>query len=132
MSSPEAYYNQLSKFDGMMLEVSTADEAKAMLKSCREYQKQLRQLKKEANLDIKAIREHNRNLIAEASRKQHFVVGSLFGRKTAGSLRADNKRALAAQRDDAIRPYQNIKLTIDDIINQLDQAKARCQELIDE
>ena len=54
MSSPEAYYNQLSKFDGMMLEVSTADEAKAMLKSCREYQKQLRQLKKEANLDIKA------------------------------------------------------------------------------
>ena len=132
MPSPKAYYDQLSKLSGIMLEASTADEAKTVLKDCREHQKRLRQLKKEINLDIKAVREHYRQLTAEASRKQHFITGSIFGRKTAGSMRADDKRALAAERDDSIRPYQELKLTIDAVIHQFDQAKAHCQKLIDE
>ncbi len=130
MASAKEYENYVAQFDGIAFKVDTLEEARSGLTTCRGYQKKLRLAKKEVNLQIKMLRSHYRELGANAGRKNHLVFGALFGRKASGSLRADSKRAIASQRDSAVRPYEVVKLEIDRLMLELDQVKVRLQDAI--
>ena len=134
MSSPDRYRRQIKDLglDRMRIKASTIAEAKEFLREIRRLQKELRQIKRNINLDIKAYRAEYRRRSSSAASTSSAVL-SLFGkRRTAGRLRAEEKRRLARERDRAIAPYESLKLTIDDLIVQLDSAKDQLQIFIEQ
>lgn len=129
-SAPE--YERAVKAHNLNLSISTVADAKATLKDLTQSQKALRQLKKEITLDIKTIRVGYADRMVGAGATASGVF-TLFGqRKTAGSIRADAKRRLKAEQDRQIAPYEQVKLMIDDMINQMDRAKIQLQNYIAE
>lgn len=126
MTSISEYTHQIENIDiSEKLEqtISTSAEAKELLKLCRDYQKQLRQIKKSVGLDIKSIRVEYKDKIVNAG----SVLGgafSLFGKRgMGGSIRADAKRGMTKERDSVISPYEELKLVIDNYIHGIDDAK---------
>ena len=105
-------------------------EAQAVKKDCISYQRDLRQIKKAINLEIKEIRAGYRDKIANAG---SIVDGafSLFGKRgLGGSIRADSKRAMTQERNNVIAPYENLKLIIDNYIHSIDNAKKEIDDFI--
>jgi hypothetical protein len=116
MASADEYRQQLKAqdLDRMEISDSTLDEAQKTLADVRNSQKQLRHIKSLINLDMKTIRADYRQKMSTAASTSSTVV-SLFGkRKLAGSLRAEEKRRLAGQRDRVLEPHQAVKLMIDE------------------
>lgn len=133
MASPEQYWHRIKELglDHMEIQVSTVSEAKETLKHIRKLQKELRQIKKNINLDMKAIRALYSQKISTAASTTSGIL-SLFGkRKLAGQLRADERRRLRMERDRTLQPYESLKLTIDDLLIQMDAAKERLQMFIE-
>lgn len=131
MRSAPDYERAVKAYD-KELTISTVADAKAMLKELSASQKGLRQLKKEITLDIKTIRAGYADKMAGAGSAASGVF-TLFGqRKTAGSIRADAKRRLKSEQDRQIAPYEQVKLMIDNMINQMDRAKIQLQNYIAE
>jgi hypothetical protein len=60
---------------------------------------------------------------AREASKQHLVVSAFGGRKWAGRMRAENKRQISAEKSQAVAPYRQLKLSIDDAIRQVTSAK---------
>jgi len=87
----------------------------------------LSEMKRNVNLEMKTIRSAYRERMSTAASTSAGIV-TLFGkRKLAGQLRADEKRRLSRERDKALRPYENVKLTIDDLLVQMDSAKTKLE-----
>lgn len=134
MTAPKEYRRQISELglDHMEILVSSLAESKAALTKVRSLQKQLRQIKRNINLDMKAIRAEYRQRVSTAAAGSSAIL-SLFGkRKLAGQMRAGEKRRLNAERDRKLAPYEDLKLTIDDLLVQMDAAKVRLGNLIEE
>ena len=61
MALPDEYMSQISELglrEDMVIEAHTVPEAKSALREIRNLQRQLRQTKRNVNLDMKAIRAH--------------------------------------------------------------------------
>jgi len=106
----------------------TKEEAKQQLAEIRLLQKKLRQTKREINADIKEIRADYRAKIAR-------VRPSLF----AGSKKTDQRRDVARQKrslreeqDETIAPYDQLKLSIDNILLTLDKTKLETQTWLEQ
>ena len=116
------------------LSISSVDEAKLAHKRMVQQQKQLRQIKKEINQDMKNIRaaykEASDNVQPSASSS---IFGGLFGKKgyAKGNV-AQQRRDLRQRRDGTLEPYNQAKLTIDDLLIQMDGAKLSIKNYIDE
>lgn len=109
-------------------EFNTPNEAKQVLTGIRMKQKQLQQVKKMLSMEIKAIQQSYRNEVAKV---QPSSLLSLFGGKgKAKSLAADQKRQIARSRDKAISPYEELKLTIDNILMRMDGLKMQVEMYI--
>jgi hypothetical protein len=116
--------------DGRLrLEISTGDpkEAKAISSRLVQQQKQLRQIKKEIALDMKAIRVHYK---AEAASVEASLFTTIFGGSRNNA--ANKRRAVNAQRDRTLYPYEAAKNTIDDLLTQMDGAKLKIKEWLSE
>ncbi len=134
MASAQEYRRQIKNLGLERLEIqaSSSTEAKEVLRKLRALQKELRQIKKNINLDMKGIRAVYQQRMSTAAATSSTVV-SLFGkRKLAGQLRADEKRRLRMERDRKLQPYESIKLAIDGILTQIDNAKIKLQAFIEE
>jgi hypothetical protein len=137
VATPDDYRRRLADMGllgkgGLEIKATTAAEAKQVLPQLRQLQADLRALKKEINLDIKQIRMNYQQQMPNAGAGASAVF-SIFGkRKVAGSIRADSKRQLAAQRDQEIGGYERVKATIDDLLLQIDRAKLTIQQYITE
>jgi hypothetical protein len=116
----------------MEISASSISEAKEALSLARDAQKQLRGLKREVNQDMKAIRAEYRQKSANAASGTSAVLTIAGKKKLAGQARADAKRRLRRERDAVLKPYEDVKLVIDDMIDQLDGAKTQLQAFIDE
>ena len=81
---------------------------------------------------MKQIRAIYKDRIANAGSGMSTAFRVFGKRKLAGSISADAKRAERAERDRTLAPYDNIKHTIDDVIHQLDDAKFRLEQYIEE
>ncbi len=134
MASPDEYLRQIKELglERMEITVSSIVEAKDTLKRIRGIQAELRQIKRKTNLDMKTIRAEYRQKMSTAALTSSAIVGLLGKRKLAGQMRADEKRRLRMQRDRTLQPYESIKLTIDDLLIQMDSAKAQLQAFIEE
>lgn len=117
--------------DGMEISASSVAEAKSALSRVRNLQKQLRQIKRNVNLDMKTIRAEYQQKMSTAASTSSGIL-TLFGqRKMAGTIRADQKRRLGQERDRALQPYQSINLQIDHLLVQLDSVKLQIDEFIE-
>lgn len=85
--------------------------------------KELRNMKLEINREIKAIRYDYKIEYDRISNSNHFIAGWLFGRSTPGKIRAERKRHLKLQLQNEIRPFEDLKFTIDDVIHQIQEHK---------
>jgi len=121
------------EFDNGQLKLSlswdTVDEAMLLKKKIINQQKQLRQIKREINLDMKNIRASYK----QASDNVQPSFLSVFASRGASKKSvADQRRKLRAKRDRELEPYNNTKLTIDNILLQLDGAKLSLTEYIND
>jgi len=131
MADPEYYLNRVKALE-FSVSASSVDEAKRVKKQVTQTQKQLRQLKKEINLDMKNIRAHFKERTASAGSTSSGLL-SIFGkRKTAGTMRAHAKRGVAKERDNALQPYERLKLHIDNLLLKADAAKDTLDDYIQE
>jgi hypothetical protein len=132
MASPEDYRQQVSDLglDHMQIGASSLAEGKDALANVRRLQKELRQIKRNINLEMKTIRAQYKPKIAEAGTTGW--TGLLAMGRGGGRLRASEKRRVRAERDSRLAPYDQVKLTIDDLLVQMDGAKLQLQDFIEE
>ena len=124
MTSPEEYLSRLQEMgvDDITIAINTLDEARSTLTYLNALRKQLLQVKREVNADMKTIRaEYAQKLSTAGTGSEAFgqLMGT-FGVKGAKG-RGKSSRAYARQnvRDKqakALKPYEDIKLFIDDLI----------------
>lgn len=106
----------------------TSREAKQQLAQLRQLQKRLRQVKREIGGEIKEIRAHYKAKVSQ-------VGPSIF----AGSKKTDQRRDVARQKrhlreeqDQSIAPYDQLRLGIDNILLELDEAKLEIQNWLEQ
>jgi len=103
---------------------NTIPEAKQHLAAIRQMQKELRQVKRDLNVEMKAIRTRYK---MRMDRAQAGVLASLAGRGAARRSQANKRRRLCEERDRTLAPYDSVKLAIDDALTQLDRIKLELQ-----
>jgi rRNA maturation endonuclease Nob1 len=132
--SAEDYRQEIAElgFDRMTIEVSSVTEAKQALAKVRAAQKELRQIKRNINMDMKIIRADYSERMATAGAGTSTLMGLFGQRRAAGQLRADAKRRLRAERDATLAPYDEVKLMIDDLLVQMDSAKLQLTGFIED
>lgn len=134
MASPKEYQAQIGALGlhELRFTASSVAEAKQELARCRKLQSELRQVKKSLNLEIKSIRVSYQDHVANAGELTGGLF-SLFGKRgVAGRVRAEAKRGARRDRDAAIASYRDLKISIDELIHQLDSAKDEFQSYIEE
>jgi F0F1-type ATP synthase membrane subunit b/b' len=132
MASAEEYRQQVSDLglDHMEIGASSLAEGKAALADVRRLQKELRQIKRNVNLEMKTVRTQYKARIAAAGTSGW--TGLLAMGRGGSRYRASEKRRVRAERDSKLAPYDEVKLTIDDLLVQMDGAKLQLQEFIEE
>ena len=134
MTTPERYLQIISEMglEHLEIQVSSISEAKQLLSQMRDYQRQLRFLKRDINSEMRAIRAEYTAKMASAASTTSGIV-SLFGkRKLAGQIRAAEKRRLRSERDQILAPYENVKRVIDDLQIQIERAKVQLKAFIEQ
>lgn len=113
------------------MSINNVDEAKRMLKTIRQQQKELRLIKKHVGADMSAIRKSYQSAIDKVG-SGSGVAGLFIGKGRAAGIKASEKRQLRNKRDKALQPYNAVKLTIEDLLTQLDATKLRLEQYIQE
>lgn len=117
---------------GVELSASSVPEAKQALLHIKQLQLELRNIKRELSLEMKVIRQQYQQQMPSAGSGASSVL-TLFGkRKAAGSIRADAKRHVAADRDRALSDYEAVKQTVDGLLVQMESAKLSFQQFIEQ
>jgi hypothetical protein len=137
MSSPQSYKQKLKDLglmgnSGLSLSAGSVSEAKQGLLELKSLQAELKNIKREIDVDIKQIRlDYQEKMKWQATGAS--LVPSLFGKRgLAGRARADVKRSVVNERDQVIREYQQVKITIDDLLVQLEKAKLQFLQYIEQ
>jgi hypothetical protein len=130
MASVEEYRRQVSGLDVEFAsrELSSVAVARDALAQLRRLQKELRQIKRSVNLDMKAIRVEYGMKVSQVGTRG--LTGLLAGARGAGKWRAAERRNLHTKRDRILEPYDKLKLDIDSLLVQMDDAKIRVQAAI--
>lgn len=100
------------------------EKARVLVQHLRGRQKRLRALKHDINQTCKEI--CSQFVAREKSIDNRLIprlVAALFGRKFLGRMNATRRHQLRRALIRALTPYEKLKTVIDDIIDQLDQAK---------
>lgn len=112
----------------LSLTSDTPAEAKLLLAGIRQWQKELRLLKKEITADLRELRA----IYDQQAASVQPSAWSIFGKKgTFRQMAADKKRAIRSDRDHASRKMEEMKQTVDSLLVQLDRAKLHFMEEID-
>lgn len=110
---------------------STIDEAKVLLKEVRHKQKQIQSIKQRVNQEIKEIRQEYKGYEANVQ-PPGGLTGFFMGKGQKRSSVARGKRSVAQRRDEALKPYESIKVAIDDLLVQMDGMKIALEKSIQE
>lgn len=134
MTSSQEYQQQIleSSLARIDIEVASIAEAREALRQIRGEQKELQQLKRLINLDMKTIRAEYAERLSTAAAGASTIVALLGKRKLASQLRAEEKRRLRMERDRTLHPYTTQKLAIDGMLVRMDAAKDDLQDFIEE
>ena len=136
---PKGYQNDVENILGesftddgrlkLSFEYDTVPEARLALKNLRFIQKQLRQVIKSVNQDMRLIRakyKAERESISDSG----TLTGLFLGKRFAGRERQRKKTGLAQLQKNELIPYENVKNTIDQILLQIEGAKLEMENFI--
>ncbi|MFN2289860.1 MAG: hypothetical protein ACK2UC_01595 [Anaerolineae bacterium] len=136
MATAQEYHDKLEKLTNEIgstsYDIGTVQEAKAALADVRIRQKELRQVKRDINFDLKQIRTEYKAKAETAGSGGSLLFSVLGSRGSARSHRASARRGVRAERDRMLKPYEQAKSVIDELILALDKAKLQIQNFIDE
>lgn len=110
--------------------IMSPTEARTAKADVAQLQKELRQIKREIDMDIKAIRGQYSERMATAAQKSSGLLTIMGKRGTAGHLLADEKRRLSQEQNRALQPYNTLKLSIDAQIVALDKVKTEIESYL--
>lgn len=132
MSTSWHEYDRRIKSLGLVRQysITSVSEARAAKTDLTQLQKELRQIKREVDLDIKTIRAQFAQRIASAAQTTSGILGLMGKKGMAGSIRADEKRRLKREQDRILQPYLALKLAIDTQILELNKTKAEIDGII--
>ena len=119
MTSADEYRRQISALGADRLETraSSLADAKSALTTVRSLRKQLRQMKRDINLDMKAMRAEYRQRSPEAAVGSSAAENQPGQGKHAGRLPGGERKRLAAERAQKLAPYDDVKRTVDDLLS---------------
>jgi hypothetical protein len=138
MTSAKDYEKRVSAILGtnarngkIHLKWNSPEEARLRRSSVSQMQNELRILKKEVGLIVKAINSSYTTEIAKVGKGVGpAFLGGLFGKKTVGQANVSERDRLRRQQIEMRQPYQLVNHMIDDVITQLDQLKLQIDEWI--
>ena len=117
----------------LALDISSVTEAQIQKKKFVQQQKHLRQIKREINQDMRYIRDAYKDASADVQPSSVSIFAGLFGKRgISKSDVAQQRRDLRQRRDNTLEPYNDAKLTIDDLLIQIDGAKLALTEYIND
>jgi hypothetical protein len=134
MTLPRDYCRQISELglDKVTIRAPSVSEANAGLAKLHGSEEQLRQIERSIDLDMKAIIAECRKRVFSVSFGSAGTVGLLGERRFRGQMLTDEKRRLEAERDVRLAPYEEVKLRVDNLLAQMDNAKAQLQDYIEQ
>lgn len=115
----DKYNAEIERSKGDNAQFDDVGELQAAKRVHHDTVRELKALKQRVTQTERELQAAYQEVSAKASSKEHFVLQMLGGRKAAGRARADNKRAISTNKANAIAPYREVKLRIDDVIRQL-------------
>lgn len=132
MATAKEYRQRITNLglDSLAISVSNKAEAEATLARLRELDQELKLMKRQLVQEVKEINASYSDLSARTASTSSSVLRLMGQRKIAGQVRADAKRNLASEKSRTTQPYEDVKLTIDDLLNQLAAAKPKLQDFI--
>jgi len=128
MLSPQDYANRIKALglDKLEINIRNLQEAKTTNAQLRVLKKQLQQIKKEIAVDIKTIKAKYQAQIPQAGSGGGGFLRTVgvFGVKgmkgQAKQYQALAKQDLRNRQHKELDPYERVKLTVDDLITQID------------
>lgn len=111
-----------------VVDVNSAAEAKAALDRWRVAQKEIAWIKRQINLHIKGLRTDG--LAAVEKIEKEFRPRLFESRSAATRRRARAKRAVEAELRQQIRPHEEFKGRIDELMLAMEKVKLQLGELI--
>ena len=109
--------------------ISTVKAAKDTLTDIRQMQKELRQIRSEVIQEQKVLRQ---GYAAQSDSAEPGCLSMFLGKGAMRSDRASKRRNIRSGRDVALQPYENIRLSINDMLTQMDGAKIQIQRYIED
>lgn len=133
MSSPQEYATRIKALglDKMEINIRNVPDAKAASSQLRILKKQLQQIKKEIAIDIKTIKARYQAQIPQAGSGGGGLLRTVgaFGVKgmkgQAKQYEARAKQDIRNKQHKELDPYERVKLTVDDLITQIDATLAK-------
>jgi len=128
MSAYENTCSLLESIASNRLEASTYEECVTAIEDSKYYIDQLKLAKKELHVESKIIRNEYSEKSLRASSKSHGFMGLLLGKGVARTYKSLNKKGIGIAKNNKIRTYDKLKLSIDDMILQLKEGIRRFEE----
>jgi hypothetical protein len=136
MTTAQEYHDKLEKLTDEIgsrsYDIGTGQEAKAALAGVRYRQKELRQVRRDINFDMKQIRAEYKAKAETVGAGGSLLFSVLGSHGSARSHRASARRGVRAERDRVLKPYEQANSVIDELILALERAKLQIQTFIDE
>jgi hypothetical protein len=130
---PKGYQEKIeiildTKFSGDKINFSLGvcnniEDAKLLLKKIILMKKQLSAIKSEANNEMKIIRSAYQIEKEKVNRSSSALTTLLLGKRAAGRERQSKKFSLSAKQKSALAPYENVKVSIDRLLLEIDRIK---------
>jgi len=139
VTEPEVYMDRVGDVLGdefvngklnISLDISSVDEANLQKEKIGQQQKQLRQIKEEINQDMEYIHVGYKEASVNVNATDPSFFAGLFGRRDKDI--SQQRQALIHGQEIELEPFNDVKLTIDDLLKQLDGAKLELTNYINE
>jgi len=131
MTTPAQYRHKLSglNFDILDKPLTSKEQASAALPEIIALQNHLQQIEQEINMEMHVIHNqyHSKLASAEAGSSGRVMVSAK--RRVGSSQRANEEAHLAAERDEKIGPYQDIRKTAADLLVKAEGARSAAEKL---
>lgn len=110
------------------LSVNTVDEAKIAILKLRNYELQLRALRKDLSYEIRSVRAAYADKRAQIGNNLgSALLAGFFGRRNAGRTNVLERNSLRQEQSSTIAPYEQVQRDIDKLLNLLSSRKVAIQ-----
>jgi hypothetical protein len=131
MITPAQYQHQLAdlKIDILDKPLTSKVDAQAALTEINALKDHLLQMEQSLNLDLHVLRSQfqARRAAAEAGSSSRIMVSAKH--RVGGSQRVDEENKLAAERDEKLAPFQELKSQVTELLDKVEAARSAAEKL---